>query len=201
MTSTSESTPRSARIQFWILLAVFFVPLLVAFALYYGAQGWRPAGMTNNGQLIDPPRPLPQVALTTATGSAVQPAFMHGKWNLIYVGAGRCDARCREALTLIRQTRLALGDDMTRVQRAFFVSGACCDQAYLDEQHAGLVTARIDDDAGAQLMRSFPPDAAHAGRIYIVDPLGNLMMSYEPDARPKGLLEDMKKLLKLSHIG
>jgi hypothetical protein len=40
-----------------------------------------------------------------------------------------------------------------------------------------------------------------AGRIYLIDPLGNLMMSYAPDAPSMGLLEDIKKLLKLSHIG
>ena len=40
-----------------------------------------------------------------------------------------------------------------------------------------------------------------ADRIYIIDPLGNLMMSYAPDARPKGMLEDMKRLLRLSSIG
>jgi hypothetical protein len=40
-----------------------------------------------------------------------------------------------------------------------------------------------------------------AGRIFIVDPLGNLMMSYSRAIEPKGLLQDMKKLLKLSHIG
>jgi len=35
----------------------------------------------------------------------------------------------------------------------------------------------------------------------VVDPLGNLMMYYPADARPKGILEDMKRLLRLSHIG
>ena len=198
---TSDSTPRRTRTQFWILLAVFFVPLLVAFLLYYGVQGWRPSGTTNNGQLIDPPRPLPQAALTTSTGTTLEATFMHGKWSLIYVGAGSCDERCREALMLTRQTRLALGDDMTRVQRVFLADGECCHQSYLDQEHPGLIAARLDGDAAAQLMRSFPPDATSAGRIYIVDPLGNLMMSYEPGARPKGLLEDLKKLLKLSHIG
>ena len=201
MNSTSDSTPRRTRTQFWILLAVFFVPLLVAFLLYYGVQGWRPSGTTNNGQLIDPPRPLPQVSLSTSTGTTLEPTFMHGKWNLIYVGAGSCNERCREALTLVRQTRLALGDDMTRVQRVFLVDGECCDQSFLDQHYPGLITVRLDGDAAAQLMREFPADATSAGRIYIVDPLGNLMMSYESGARPKGLLEDLKKLLKLSHIG
>lgn len=201
MTSSTEPALRRTRNQFWILLAIFFVPLAVAFVLYYGAQGWRPVGSTNKGDLIDPPRALPQVALATPAGPALDAGFWKGKWNLVYVGEGQCDARCREALTLIRQTRLALGDDINRVQRVFLASGGCCDQAYLDEQHAGTVVARADDRAGAELLRAFPSDATRAGRIYIVDPLGNLMMSYEPAAPRKGLLDDMKKLLKLSHIG
>jgi hypothetical protein len=201
MTSTTNPTPQRSRTQFWILVAIFFVPLAIAFVLYYGVQGWRPVGSTNHGQLVDPPRPLPQAALTTPTGATLDGSFMHGKWNLVYIGGGACDARCREALTLMRQTRLALGDDMTRVQRVFLAGSGCCDQAYLDEQHAGLITASADSAAAGELLRHFPSDAATAGRIYIVDPLGNLMMSYEPDARPKGLLEDLKKLLKLSHIG
>ena len=43
--------------------------------------------------------------------------------------------------------------------------------------------------------------ALAAGRLYLVDPLGNLMMSYERGAPVKGLLDDLKKLLNLSHIG
>ena len=119
------------------------------------------------------------------------------------MGDGACDNRCREALTLMRQTRLALNDDMTRVQRLFLVSGNCCDSNYLDQEQRGLLLGRIDNFAGQTLLETFPDTnkAAELGRIYLVDPLGNLMMKYEPDAPQKGLLQDLKKLLKLSHIG
>lgn len=188
---------RKSRAQLFFLIGVFFVPLALAFALYYGA--WRPAGSVNHGELIDPPRPLPQASLTSSSGAALDAQFLRGKWSLVYVGDGACDARCREALTLMRQTRLALNDDLTRVQRVFLATGACCDSAYLDVEHAGLIIARTDLQAGAAMLAEFPD--AGAGRIYIVDPLGNLMMSYAADAPPKGLLEDLKKLLKLSRIG
>jgi cytochrome oxidase Cu insertion factor (SCO1/SenC/PrrC family) len=204
MTIPAESnTPRS-RSRFWLLVAVFFAPLLAAFSLYY-AGGWRPAGSTNHGDLIHPPRPLPAASLQNLQGAAVPPDALHGKWTLVYIGAGQCDARCREALTLMRQTRLALGDDASRVQRLFLVTQPCCDQTYLDADHPGLITARADDAAGKTIVGIFPrydnQPVEAAGRIYIVDPLGNLMMSYAADAKPKGLLEDLKKLLKLSHIG
>lgn len=190
------------RKQVWVLVGVFFAPLLLAFVLYYG-NGWRPAGGTNHGDLIDPPRPLPAVELASGEGEKLPAGVWQGKWSVVYVGDGSCDQRCREALTLMRQTRLALNDDMQRIQRIFVASGNCCDRAYLEAEHAGLITARGDDEAGTQLLATFPDNAAlrSAGRIYIVDPLGNLMMRYEPDAPAKALLEDLKKLLKLSHIG
>ena len=46
----------------------------------------------------------------------------------------------------------------------------------------------------------FPADE-RAHTLFVVDPLGNLMMSYDARQNPQGLLEDLKKLLRLSHIG
>jgi len=179
--------PRS-RTQIWILVAVFFAPLALAFLLYYGSGGWRPPGSTNRGELISPARPLPN------------DSAWHGKWTLVYVGDGRCDDRCRAALLLTRQTRLALNADMTRVQRIFLATGNCCDLTYLEAEHPDLAITRVDNAAGAQLLAAFP-DAA-SGSIYIVDPLGNLMMRHAPSAGlSKDLLEDLRRLLKLSHIG
>jgi cytochrome oxidase Cu insertion factor (SCO1/SenC/PrrC family) len=200
----NESEPRRRRgqRQFWILVAVFFAPLALAFLLYYGA-GWRPGSSTNRGDLIHPARPLPAVTLRSASGAALDANALHGKWTLLYAGDGACDARCREALALIRQTRLALGDDMARVQRVFLATAHCCDLEYLQREHPGLITANADDPAGRELLASFPDSdrVGALGRIYVVDPLGNLMMSYAPDAPRRGLLDDMKKLLKLSHVG
>jgi cytochrome oxidase Cu insertion factor (SCO1/SenC/PrrC family) len=202
MTAPAVTTSRSRR-QFWILIAVFFLPLAIAFALYYGASGWRPPGSTNHGDLITPARPIPHGALTDIDGKALPATLLRGRWTLMYVGRGDCDPRCREALTLTRQTRIALNDDIDRVQRLFVASEPCCDRDYLRTQHTDLTIARADTDASRATLAAFP-DATHLdalGRIYIVDPLGNLMMSYGADAPPKGLLEDLKKLLKLSHIG
>jgi len=184
--TTPTAAPR-ARKQIWILIALFFAPLALAFLLYYGG-GWRPPGSTNKGELISPPRPLPD-------GAA-----WHGKWTLVYVGDGRCDEQCRAALLLTRQTRLALNADMTRVHRVFLVTGNCCDRTYLAAEHPDLGVEQVDNAAGAALLAVFPD--VTSGSIYIVDPLGNLMMRHAPSVGlSKDLLEDLRKLLKLSHIG
>ncbi len=203
----SPPAERRSSAQIWILAGLFLAPLALAFLLYYGSGGWRPAGGTNRGELIEPPRALPGVELPTPDGGTLASDIWRGKWTLVYVGDGGCDAGCRAALTSMRQTRLALNKEMSRVQRVFLVTGSCCDRRYLDAEHPGLTIARVDDAAGAPLLAAFT-DAAGATlseSIFIVDPLGNLMMRHAPPATSpagsQGLLADVKKLLKLSHIG
>lgn len=202
---THASAPKSSRRQLWLVVAMFFVPLGIAFLMYYGNVGWRPEGSTNNGELIDPARPLPEAALATPSGTPTAPDFLRGKWSVVFVGAGACDDDCRKALTDIRQVRLALNQNSTRVQRVFLYSGPCCDEPYFSTEQAGLIAASVDDAAGKSVLDVFPAangvEAMAAGRLYLVDPLGNLMMSYERGAPVKGLLDDLKKLLNLSHIG
>jgi len=205
MNAPDPNAVRRGRRQLLLLAALFFVPLAIAFWMYYGPTGWRPSGDASKGDLIDPARPLAALALTTADGGQTPPDFLRGKWSLVYVGDGLCDDRCRKALYLTRQSRLALNKDMDRVQRVFLVTGRCCDRGFLAQEHPDLVVARVDDDAAAALLEPFPTyggvPLADAGRIFIVDPLGNLLMSYAPTAPDKALLTDMKKLLRLSHIG
>jgi cytochrome oxidase Cu insertion factor (SCO1/SenC/PrrC family) len=205
MNAPDPNAVRRGRRQLLLLAALFFVPLAIAFWMYYGPTGWRPSGDASKGDLIDPARPLAALALTTADGTQTKPDFLRGKWSMVYVGDGLCDDRCRKALYLTRQSRVALNKDMDRVQRVFLVTGRCCDRGFLAQEHPDLVVVRVDDDASAALLEPFPTygglPLADAGRIFIVDPLGNLLMSYAPTAPDKALLTDMKKLLRLSHIG
>ena len=205
MSTPDPQAVRRGRRQLLGLAALFFVPLALAFWMYYGPSGWRPSGDASKGDLIDPARPLPEIAVPTMEGGTTAPSFLRGKWTMLYVGDGLCDDACRRALYLTRQSRIALNKDMDRVQRVFLVTGRCCDRAFLVQEHPDLVVARVEDPAAAALLGPFPPyggvPVAAAGRIYLVDPLGNLMMSYAPSAPDKALLTDMKKLLRLSHIG
>jgi hypothetical protein len=197
---------RRGRRQLLLLAAIFFVPLALAFFLYYGAGAWHPAGGTNKGDLITPPITLPEVALATPDGGSTSPGLLRGKWTVAYVGDGACDARCRKALYLSRQSRIALNKDMDRIQRVFLVTGNCCNRAFLEAEHPDLVVATIGSDPDSQrLLAAIPslggvPPAA-AGRLYVIDPLGNLMLSYSAAAPDKALLTDVRKLLRLSHIG
>jgi cytochrome oxidase Cu insertion factor (SCO1/SenC/PrrC family) len=178
------------------------VPLALSFYLYYGTS-WRPAGSARHGELIDPARPLPEVELVLADGSSTGPGFLRGAWHLLYLGGGDCGSDCRTALVKSRQVRLALDKDIDRVGRIFLYAGALTAADYLALEHRDLAAASIDGTAGARLLAVFPEGAAarSSGKLYVVDPLGNLMMSYPADAPPRSILTDLERLLKLSHIG
>jgi cytochrome oxidase Cu insertion factor (SCO1/SenC/PrrC family) len=197
---TSEKIQKSRR-RLIFIASLFLLPLAASFVLYYG-QLWRPHGGTNKGELIDPARPLPRVALTLANGQAASVDLLQGKWTWLYIGDGQCDTRCRTALADTRQARLLLSEKTNRMQRLFLSTDHCCDMSYLQTEQPDLIIAKLDNAEFAAVFPLYNQVALDkAGRIYLIDPLGNLMMSYAPDAPNNNLLDDIKKLLNLSHIG
>jgi hypothetical protein len=212
MSERNAAHDRRQRRLLIALALLFFAPLAASFFLYYDGD-WRPGGRVNRGDLINPPRQLPEVSLPLARGPVAsggtgadhtQPTFLERKWTLLYWGAGSCASRCRSNLYNTRQVRTALNRNLDRVQRVFIAEGDCCDWQYLDREHPDLITVRATPDALpllAQLPTIHGISPATADRVYIIDPLGNLMMSYAPDAKPKGMLEDLKRLLGLSSVG
>jgi len=191
-----EDSPRRGRRTLLLLAAIFLVPVAVAFALYYGKL-WKPTGSSSKGELITPARPLDVSGLRNPDGSPASAEALQGKWTLLYIGDGACDDACRTALVFGRQTRLALNNEMTRVQRVFLATGNCCANGYFTQEQAGLVA--LDASGAQKLLAQFPGSQDHS--LYIVDPLGNLMMRHDATHTSKDLLTDLKKLLKLSHIG
>jgi hypothetical protein len=101
---------------------------------------------------------------------------------------------------VMRQTRLGLNNDMTRVARVWLATGTCCAAELRARPEPGLVVLDATSPAAGALLALFPA-AERRHSLFVVDPLGNLMMSYDARSDPHGLLEDLRKLLRLSHIG
>jgi hypothetical protein len=187
---TEAARPRRQRSLLVLLFLLFFVPIAASFILYYGV-GWRPGGNTSHGELYSPARPLPSGVAQLASR----------KWLLIYAGNGACDENCRRSLVFARQTRLSLNQDMSRLATVFLASSGCCDRAYLHGEHPDLVVMDAANDPALAAVAGALPATDREHSLYVVDPLGNLVMRYDTRNAPRGLLDDLKQLLKLSHIG
>jgi hypothetical protein len=190
-------TVRQGRRTLLLLALVFLGPMAFAMVLYFTGFQVRPSGTTEHGELFQPARPTPEVAMTLP-GEADRSVPLRGKWTLIYVGDGGCDAACRQALVEMRQVRRALGRDMDRVQRLFVVTAGSADAAFLAREHpgVGVLAGGPDVAALAGVIGVVAP-----GDIVLADPLGNLVMRYPAGTGMKGIHGDLKHLLKISTIG
>ncbi len=195
--------------QALVLLALLFLmPVLVAYLMHMRAEhGWRPAGTTNKGTLIQPPLPLDLPAgLISATEKPVSQDFLSGKWTLVYIGDAACGEVCRNRLYQMRQVRLAQGENLRRVQRLFLVTGAsdAADLKKILADYPDMAAALLSPEQAAAIAPMFSVEGISmqgADNLYLVDPLGNLMMYYSPDADPRGMIQDLQRLLKYSHTG
>ncbi len=195
------------RWKFLFLAALFFVPLGLSFLWYYGLTELRPDAGVQRGELIHPARPLPQLTLPLATGGTTASAFLERTWTLLYLAPGPCDQTCRARITELRQLRLALGRESNRVTGVLLYTGPAPDRNWLETEHTGLIAASLEDlDDRDRMLTPFPggdnPAALMAaGRVYLVDPNGNLMMAYPAGTPLKDIHEDLKRLMRLSRIG
>ncbi len=193
------------RQQFILLAVLFFAPLLAAIGLFFFAPQWQPEGHTNYGELISPARPLPDVALVDEQSAPLGEGALRGKWSFVYLGAASCDASCADKLYQIRQIRTLLNEKRLRVQRVYLAPSAtalAAARAQLSADHPDLKFLVEADDGQviASLFRAAAPQA-DALALYLVDPLGNLMMVYSAASESPGILKDIKRLLRVSQIG
>lgn len=189
-----------------VALAVLFSGGIV-FAYMLVASGWRPTHTRNYGALVEPVRPLADIEFNTLAGGTARLGGHVGTWSLVYFGAAECLSPCIENLYKMRQIVAAQGKEAPRVRRVFVVTdGIAPDMLrYTLKDYPGMEILIGPTGAARSIAPQF--DVAGAGvfdgvhRLYVVDPLGNLMMSYPADADPGRMLEDLSLLLQASRIG
>ena len=200
---------RRSRLSLLMLLAIFAAPVVLAWLAFYIFPDWRPAGTVNQGELITPLRPLPGFRLLTVSGDTIDETFVRGKWTLVSLQQGPCGEACVEQLYNLRQVRLAQGKNIDRVQRLMLwqASGvAAAQRAELADHFPGQTIVPWQEAGAApvpvlQVLAVDDSDPLQGGRVYLVDPLGNVMMSYRPGADPRGMIKDLERLLKYSGLG
>jgi hypothetical protein len=195
----ADPVQRSGRVKMLLVLAVCAAPLVFSYITYYLIK---PTGRTNYGALIEPrAHPIPAtLAATTLDGKPDGLEHWRGKWIMLQTGPAACADECRRQLFASRQLRTMQGKERERIERVWLIT----DQEPLDT----LLMREYDDvhmlRVAPQALKAWlPVDAGDQadGHIFLIDPLGNLMMRFPRNPEPAKVKKDMSRLLTASAIG
>ena len=190
-----------------LLFAVFALPPLLSWFLFNYTDMGREPGAGEHGTLVIPPRPVPDLTMFDMSEQTGTEKRLHGKWTLLYLLDGECQEACLKNLYKMRQLRLATGKYARRVQRVILVTDnnqRALTQGQLQAYPGQLILfpENLDSDDLQSLFKLSTDDSPFVQqRLYLIDPLGNLMMSYDANTEPGGIIKDLKRLLKYSQVG
>lgn len=199
MTATNQAADqkRGSRLVPALVALLFFGPIAVAAVMYFaGDAQWRPGGSVAHGTLLSPPRTLPTGLMVVGNGAV---ADFGGKWSLLYVGRGDCNDACKDSLYRTRQVRRALGKEMSRVQRFFISTSGAPNSGLLAADHPGMLVMAeglASRDTVLATLGEFSE-----GDVFIVDPIGNVVLRLPAGTAMKDMHADLSLLLKASQIG
>ena len=99
---------------------------------------------------------------------------------------------------LARQLQVGLGRDASRATHGLAVAQPVDAQyaAKLQSEYPQLQRYTLDLPTYTQ-----GAEGNGAAQLWIIDPHGNLVLSYDPQVNGKDVLDDLRHLLKLSNIG
>lgn len=201
--------PKRSMWPLYAILLMALAPVVAAVLAYFAPElGLRPEGHNNYGRILDPQRPLPAaqaLPLTTLDGQPFDMRTLKGKWILVTADGAECPESCVRKLFILRNSHASQGKNVDRLTRVWFVTDdAEVPQQVLDA-YVGTHMLRVDPATLSSFLTAdrSGPQAVNALRdhMWIIDPLGNLMMEFPPNADPVEVRDDIVKLLKRSRIG
>jgi len=183
-----------------ILGVIFVLPFTVAATLHL--LNVQPGGQSY-GDLLKPPLSLKFPVLHDVQGKPFGAAQWQKKWNMVTIDTMGCTEACQAQIYMLKQVHTSLGKETHRVQRVLLVPAEIKGEAFSDLQkkYPDLIILVGADAETVKFADEFNVAGQPAGRVYLVDPLGNLMMTYSENKDPKGLRKDLTQLLKNSWAG
>ena len=177
----------TARKEFWVLLAMFVMPIAFGTLFFYANPNYFSESTVNYGELVRP------VIATDGDDIEIEgDASLQGIWTMVYI-SNRCDDACEKAVADMKTIRTLMNDDMRRIQRMIIIA----DSSTPTSNDESLIKARVNSEKFKQSLKKYTENA-----IYLIDPIGNVMLYYEPqNIDIRLVIKDLKRLFKYSRIG
>lgn len=184
---------RKGRRTIVLLLVAMCAPFIASYLLYFWEV--RPASI-NYGELL-PVKPVAGTGLNLLDDTIFRIRQLRGKWVLLTVDSGKCDEQCRKKLYYMRQVRLVQNKEMNRIERLWLIDDdkAPDPQIFKEYKDSWFVNAKDSEILGV-----IPAKVSQHDHIYLIDPMGNLMMRFPKDPDPAKMVKDLKRLLQVSQM-
>jgi cytochrome oxidase Cu insertion factor (SCO1/SenC/PrrC family) len=188
---------KSGRKILLMLGVIFILPFTIAATLHF--LNIKPTGHSY-GNLVQPPKALTFTSLQDAQGKEIKPDQWLKKWSVVTLDSTDCAEPCQADMHLLKQINTSLNKDAHRLQRVIIMpTEPNADViSQLQMKYPDLV---ILAGTSAEIVKLSSQFNIADGHIYLIDPLGNLMMSYPINVEPKGVRKDLMRLLKNSWAG
>jgi cytochrome oxidase Cu insertion factor (SCO1/SenC/PrrC family) len=176
-----------------LLVVVMVAPIIASYALFF--SNVRPTSI-NYGELLEV-KPLAGNALNETDNTIFRIRQLRGKWALISVDSGNCDESCRKKLYYMRQVRTIQNTEKERIERVWLIDDGAKPSSDVTKEFDGMWLINGKD---SDLLKELPAKESIRDHIYIVDPIGNLMMRFPKNPDPAQMAKDIKRLLKVSQL-
>ena len=180
-----------------ILLIIFALPFIVSYYFLKTQTTNEKLETTNYGTFIEPLVQIQQFNLKLFDNTLLNSDGLKDKWSLIYITNSHCLETCSSDIHLLRQVHIALGKDINRVQRIFLTTYNE-DISFFKNLTIEYPELLFSNASLNPLYEMLSQISKKGNQIYLIDPGGNAILSYESNFNGGKLLKDLKKLLKFS---
>lgn len=185
----------------WLLLLTFAAPIGAAFWLYSigGTEN-----TVNKGEFVKPGVQLLEMGLKNIDGSAVSEKQLYGRWHMMYFMATDCSGSCEEMVYTMRQIKTSFHKDSERISNILIHFDEKISDSFqqrIKTHYSNFERYYADKEVFNKKLDYSADELMEKGIVFIVDPIGNVILKYNKDKTAKDIISDFKRLLKASQIG
>jgi len=200
----SEETTNNNNLKpymLWLLILTFIAPIGAAYWLYNvgGTEN-----TVNKGEFVKAGVQLLDMGLTTLDGKAAVEKDLYGHWHMMVFMGADCGKVCEETIYTVRQIKTSLHKESPRFVNVLihFDKNINADfKEKIKTHYANFDRYFADKEIFNKALGVTDGDLTDKGIVYIVDPIGNVILKYNKDKTAKDIISDIKRLLKASQIG
>jgi len=186
----------------WFVVLAIIAPVALAYIMFFFVEV---KSFVNHGEILNPIVHISSFKLKDEKNEIIPQDELTYKWRLISFVGSSCDEQCETRLYDTRQIHTSLGKDQHRLIRMFVHLEPADDSLSTLSAEAHPNVTNVNGDASIIIDALGDNIRSDVGitnnEVYIMDPMGNVMMRFTQDQPNKEFLYDLKKLLKASQIG